>query len=238
MKCEKVHVVNFLSMNSAPEFGMPAFFQIRVSAKLFKNISMTFPWVLLDILLIFQWFFHLRHFNLLYQTHDCQWPLRYLGALNTVESYIDIYTRNRFSEITLLFQNNNLSIVLIYCFVRNWMSRFLFSVQLGIRTRASYPISSDMILCVYRVNRFRVMVDHVRDPNKFQILWISLSCSAFGYVHTVPDRFLLRFKSCSGTVWTGINVLLWCRNCSEAFPVWTEALSVMQFATLSFDLKR
>ena len=59
-----------------------------------------------------------------------------------------------------------------------------------------------------------------------------------GYVHTVPDRFLLRFKSCSGTVWTGINILLRCRNCSEAFPVWTEALSVMQFATLPFDLKR
>ena len=50
--------------------------------------------------------------------------------------------------------------------------------------------------------------------------------------------FLLLCKSCSGTVWTRINVLLWCRNCSEAFPVWTEALSVMQFATLPFDLKR
>ena len=37
---------------------------------------------------------------------------------------------------------------------------------------------------------------------------------------------------------TGINVLLWWRNCSEAFPVWTEALSVTQFATLPFDLKR
>ena len=60
-----------------------------------------------------------------------------------------------------------------------------------------------------------------------------------GYVHRiVPDRFLLRCKSCSGTVWTRINVLLWCRNCSEAFPVWTEALSVIQFATLPFDLKR
>ena len=52
-----------------------------------------------------------------------------------------------------------------------------------------------------------------------------------GYVHTVPDRFLLRCKSCSGTVWTRINVLLQCRNCSEA-------LSVIQFATLPFDLKR
>ena len=39
-------------------------------------------------------------------------------------------------------------------------------------------------------------------------------------------------------MWTGINVLLLCRDCSEAFPVWTEALSVMQFATLPFDLKR
>ena len=39
-------------------------------------------------------------------------------------------------------------------------------------------------------------------------------------------------------MWIRINVLLWCRNCSEAFPVWTEALSVTQFATLPFDLKR
>ena len=39
-------------------------------------------------------------------------------------------------------------------------------------------------------------------------------------------------------MWTRINVLLRCRNCSEAFPVWTEALSVIQFATLPFDLKR
>ena len=57
-------------------------------------------------------------------------------------------------------------------------------------------------------------------------------------LNTVPDRFLLHFKSCSGTVWTRIYVLLQCRNCSEAFPVWTEALSVIQFATLPFDLKR
>ena len=28
MKCNTVHVVNFLGMNSAPEFGIPAFFQI------------------------------------------------------------------------------------------------------------------------------------------------------------------------------------------------------------------
>ena len=60
---------------------------------------------------------------------------------------------------------------------------------------------------------------------------------ALGYVHTVPDRFLFHFKSCSGTVWTRINVLLRCRNCSKAFPVWTEAVSVIQFATLPFDLK-
>ena len=39
-------------------------------------------------------------------------------------------------------------------------------------------------------------------------------------------------------MWTGTNVLLRCRNCSEAFPVWTEALSVMQFATLPFHVKR
>ena len=49
-----------------------------------------------------------------------------------------------------------------------------------------------------------------------------------GNVHTVPDRFLLRFKSCSGTVWTRINFRLRCRNCSKAF---------IQFATLPFDLK-
>ena len=54
----------------------------------------------------------------------------------------------------------------------------------------------------------------------------------------VPNRFLLHFKSCSGTVWTRIYVLLQCRNCSEAFPVWTEALPVIQCATLPFDLKR
>ena len=28
-----------------------------------------------------------------------------------------------------------------------------------------------------------------------------------------------------------------CRNCSEAFPVWTEAPSVIQFAMVRFDLK-
>ena len=54
----------------------------------------------------------------------------------------------------------------------------------------------------------------------------------WGYVHTVLDRFLPRFKSCSGTVWTRINVPLRCKNCSEASSVWTEALSVIQFATL------
>ena len=69
-------------------------------------------------------------------------------------------------------------------------------------------------------------------------LWRLTLRWVLGYVHTVPDRFLLRCKSCSGTVWTRINVLLRCRNCSEAFPVWTEALSVTQFATLPFDLKR
>ena len=52
---------------------------------------------------------------------------------------------------------------------------------------------------------------------------------ALGYVHTIPDRFLIHFKSCSGTVWTRINVLLWCRNCSEAFPVWTQDLSIIKF---------
>ena len=39
-------------------------------------------------------------------------------------------------------------------------------------------------------------------------------------------------------MWTRINVPLWSRNCSEAFPVWTQALSVIQFATFPFDLKR
>ena len=35
----------------------------------------------------------------------------------------------------------------------------------------------DYFVC--RVKRFRVMVDFVRDRNKFQILWITVSCSAF-----------------------------------------------------------
>ena len=35
----------------------------------------------------------------------------------------------------------------------------------------------DYFMC--RVNRLRVMVNFVRDPNKFQILWITVSCSAF-----------------------------------------------------------
>ena len=39
-------------------------------------------------------------------------------------------------------------------------------------------------------------------------------------------------------MWTRINVLFRRRNCSEAFSVWTGALSVIQFATLHFDLKR
>ena len=60
----------------------------------------------------------------------------------------------------------------------------------------------------------------------------------WGYVHTVRNRFLLHFKSCFSTVRTRINVLLQCRNCSRAFPVWTEALSVIQFAMLPFDSKR
>ena len=34
----------------------------------------------------------------------------------------------------------------------------------------SYPLSCDMIIFVCRENRFRVMVDIVRDPNKIQIL--------------------------------------------------------------------
>ena len=34
----------------------------------------------------------------------------------------------------------------------------------------------DYFVC--RVNRFRVMIDSVRDLNKFQILWIRVSCSA------------------------------------------------------------
>ena len=58
-----------------------------------------------------------------------------------------------------------------------------------------------------------------------------------GIPHTCCTR-QLHFKSCSGTVWTRIYVLLQCRNCSEAFPVWTESLTVIQFATLPFDLKR
>ena len=56
------------------------------------------------------------------------------------------------------------------------------------------------------------------------------------YGHTVQDRLLFPFKSFSGTLWTKI-VSLRCRNCSVSFPVWTQALSVIQFATLRFDLK-
>ena len=75
-------------------------------------------------------------------------------------------------------------------------------------------------------------------PVGFSSSGVKLFLLASLIFHTVPDRFLLRFKNCSGTVWTRINVLLRCGNCSEAFPVWTEALSVIQFATLPFDLKR
>ena len=35
--------------------------------------------------------------------------------------------------------------------------------------RLSYPLSGDMII-VCRVNKFILLVDFVRDPNKFQIL--------------------------------------------------------------------
>ena len=57
-------------------------------------------------------------------------------------------------------------------------------------------------------------------------------------LYAIFTLYRIHFKYCSGTVWTRINVLLGCRNCSKAFPVWTEALSVIQFATLHFDLKR
>ena len=42
-------------------------------------------------------------------------------------------------------------------------------------------ILSSICWCYFvcRVNGFRVMVDFVRDPNKFQILWIKVSSSAF-----------------------------------------------------------
>ena len=56
--------------------------------------------------------------------------------------------------------------------------------------------------------------------NERRITWLEFTENK-GYVHTVQDRFLLRCKSCSGTVWTRIDILLQCRNCSEAFPVWT-----------------
>ena len=55
--------------------------------------------------------------------------------------------------------------------------------------------------------------------NLFKELPSRATLDALGYVHTVQDRFLLRFKSCSGIVLTRINVLLRCRNCSKAFPV-------------------
>ena len=46
------------------------------------------------------------------------------------------------------------------------------------------------------------------------------------------------FQKLLRTVWTRITVPLRSRNCSEAFPVWTQALSVIQFAMLPFDFKR
>ena len=48
---------------------------------------------------------------------------------------------------------------------------------------------------------------------------LSMNSVIFGYVHTVPDRFLLRFKCCSDTVCTRINALFRSRDCSKAFPV-------------------
>ena len=45
----------------------------------------------------------------------------------------------------------------------------LFSVLFYVRRRLSYPLSGDMIILCVRLNRLRVMVDFMRDPNKFQI---------------------------------------------------------------------
>ena len=44
--------------------------------------------------------------------------------------------------------------------------------------KPSYPLSGDDYF-VCRVNRFRVMIDFMREPNKFQILRIRISCGAF-----------------------------------------------------------
>ena len=55
----------------------------------------------------------------------------------------------------------------------------LFSVLFYIRRKVILSSIRWYDYFVCRVNRFRVMVDFVRDPNKCQILWITVSCSAF-----------------------------------------------------------
>ena len=45
----------------------------------------------------------------------------------------------------------------------------LLSVLFYTEGRLSYPLSGDMII-LCGVKRFRVMIEFVRDPNKFQIL--------------------------------------------------------------------
>ena len=73
--------------------------------------------------------------------------------------------------------------------------RTLFSVQFYIRRKA--VLSSipwyDYFVC--RVNRFRVMVDFVRDPDKFEIAWIRVSCCAFHGGLFVCLRLNARFFS-------------------------------------------
>ena len=44
--------------------------------------------------------------------------------------------------------------------------------------------------------------------------FVSRKSWSLGYFHTVPDRFLLHFKSCSGTMWTGVRASLRCKNCT------------------------
>ena len=57
-------------------------------------------------------------------------------------------------------------------------------------------------------------------------------------LHLVTDGFfdiLILGWDMEQYICTIINVLLRSTNCSEAFPVWTQALFVIQFATLPFD---
>ena len=66
----------------------------------------------------------------------------------------------------------------------------------------NYPWTRLTVRIIGAIKRqFFHMVRHVFDNgNLSQKIFAIDTWRAVGYVHTVPDRFLLRFKSCSGTV--------------------------------------